>query len=360
MTRRILILLMLCLLPLTGCRKDVGIKVGTGSRAIRFSPDVSVDTKYNDKPDEDDILIYNGSQVSLFGVLIHDEGEPGESETTLFDNQTLSCSVTPDPLDPSTDVVRWSYTPLKYWDETNTGHYYFSAVYPHCGSDDARVGNDYFLVVKHRAGDFRDLMVARGSRYLDDPSDDGIDPVPMKFRHATAAVRFLFGKESASVDDNYTLTAFSLEGMVMSGTLKVVSQSRSNPAITASDWTQGPRGNLFSEYLTSPVDVAHPTDVLDPDDYTELGWFYMVPQSLTDASAVSFSVSYNNQEAVSTRLTLAHHTDQYSYEQNSWEPNSVYNYFITLTQSGLNLTVKTVPWDEVEVTTDVMTFEPSE
>ena len=32
-------------------------------------------------------------------------------------------------------------------------------------------------------------------------------------------------------------------------------------------------------------------------------------------------------------------------------------YYITLTEGGLDLTVKTVPWDEVTVTTDDIHFE---
>ena len=40
-----------------------------------------------------------------------------------------------------------------------------------------------------------------------------------------------------------------------------------------------------------------------------------------------------------------------------WHPNCVYNYYIILTQSGLNITVKAVPWDQVDVTTESILFE---
>ena len=81
----------------------------------------------------------------------------------------------------------------------------------------------------------------------------------------------------------------------------------------------------------------------------------MGPQYMSYNSAVSFSVSYNGQEPVTTVLSLTDCDNITGLD--IWNPNCVYNYFITLTQSGLNLTVQAIPWDEVQVTTDSFIFE---
>ena len=81
----------------------------------------------------------------------------------------------------------------------------------------------------------------------------------------------------------------------------------------------------------------------------------MVPQQLNADSAVTFSVAYNDEDPVETTLSI---TDRDSSAgADTWHPNCVYNYYITLTQSGLELTVKAVPWDQVDVTTDAIMFE---
>ena len=83
----------------------------------------------------------------------------------------------------------------------------------------------------------------------------------------------------------------------------------------------------------------------------------MVPQTLGATSAIRFSVSYNNETPVTTLLNITDCDGESGAD--TWVPRMVYNYFITITQSGLRVIVKTTPWDEVQVTTDIITFEPS-
>jgi len=353
MSNRLTAYVLFCFLLLSGCGKDP--YAGKDAGPISFSAtteSVSVETK-GEKPENIGELIDVGKEVSVFGVRIE-----GLTSTKIFDNRKLICEAVPDPATPLVEYSSvWSYTPLEYWQ--NTGEYYFSAVYPY--DSDAYVDNDYFLHVSYRAGDNKDLMVARA--YRDVTGLDGTNPVPLVFRHATSAVRFLFGKSSASDADEYKLTDFRLEGVALSGSLKVLSQSEYNPVIIQSNWTCGPAGNLINWTAATTGDrvtVVHPDDSSDPDDYTAApdspsGWFYMVPQTLTAASAVRFSVSYNGQTPVTTVLSIENRDGEPGADV--WGPNRVYNYYITLNQNSIDLTVTYTPWDETQVTTDDFMFE---
>lgn len=343
---------------LSGCGDNLSME--EVRRPISFSPAVSVETKttYRDKPDHPEILIAEGNQVSLFGTRIVNEGGPGETTSQVFQdrNETLECTDVPNPVTPDVQYSSvWNYTPLAYWQQT--GHYYFAGVFP--GSNNIGVESDYYLTIPYLAGNNDcDLMVARAYR---DVATGGTDPVMLSFNHACSAVRVLFGIDASATENSYKLTAFQMEGLVQGGTLKVSSHLQTNPQIIQSDWIVGDsRGTLFPWSAASDADritVAKPTDVNDPDQYTQFGWHYMVPQTLGATSAIRFSVSYNNETPVTTLLNITDCDGESGAD--TWVPRMVYNYFITITQSGLRVIVKTTPWDEVQVTTDIITFEPS-
>ena len=66
-------------------------------------------------------------------------------------------------------------------------------------------------------------------------------------------------------------------------------------------------------------------------------------------------VSYNGEDPVENVLSI---TDCDGVPgADTWIPNCVYNYYIMLTQSGLNVNIKATPWDEVQVTTEDFNFE---
>lgn len=301
------------------------------------------------KPNDPTVLITEGNRAGIFGTRVVD----AVSEQ-LFYNRVLRCDAVPDPLTPSeTYSSVWNYSPLEYWEDD--GDYYFTAVFPY-STDNARIVNTYYLNITYQAGSNQDLMVARA--YQD--ASVSTDPVNLSFKHATAAVRFLFGKASPRPEDNYELTHFQLESLAAAGTLNVITRisDASQNSIELSNWTKSTLNTLFSwnaDVAQDRKDVPNPDDPDDPDDYTEMGWYYMVPQQLNAGSAVRFSVSYNDEDPVETVLSI---TDRDGVPgADTWLPNCVYNYYITLTQSGLELTVKKVPWSQVTVTTDTIVFE---
>lgn len=343
----------LLLLPLlAGCGKDSYPERNQGD--ISFSPAVSVETKTGSaKPNDSSVLIADGKEVSLFGQLVLNEGDPSETVTSIFNNRILRCTY-------SNGNYKWNYSPLQYWGEV--GHYYFAAIYPYHASN-VSLGNDFYVNVLYRAGDNNDLMVARGHRDMSGSVDKSI--VPLAFNHACSAVRFLFGKESTvATADEFTLTSFSLSGLAVSGTLRAQAQMTTNPLVSsdshdAAYWIPGTLGTLFSWTADTQAvrkNIPHPATEHDPDGYLQMGWYYMVPQTLAASAAVSFSISYSGQTPMTTEFSL---TDCDGVAgADIWEPNQVYNYYITITKSGLELTVVRTLWDNVDVSTDNIVFMP--
>ena len=342
------------MLPLlAGCGKDLYPELTRDE--ISFSPAVSVETKTGSaKPNDSSVLIADGKEVSLFGQLVLNEGEQNnETVTSIFNNRILSCTY-------SNGNYKWNYSPLQYWGEE--GHYYFAAIYPYHASN-VSLGNDFYVNILYRAGDNNDLMVARGHRNMSGGVDKSV--VPLAFNHACSAVRFLFGKESTvATADEFTLTNFGLSGLAVSGTLRAQAKMTTNPLVSSSNhdaayWIPGSLGSLFSWTANTQAarkNIPHPTTEHDPDGYLQMGWYYMVPQTLAATASVSFSISYSGQTPISTVFNITDRDGTAGAD--IWEPNQVYNYYITITKSGLSLTVVTTPWDSVNVSTDNITFMP--
>jgi len=352
MTLRAFISVTVSIMLLTGCVKDRVDRAGE-PRPISFAGSVVTTTKAAPlKPDDPSVLISEGNSAGVFGTRV-----VGDDSRQIFYNRELHCDAVPDPATPEDPLSSvWNYSPLEYWEDG--GQYFFTAVFPYA-ADNARIDNAYYLNMTFRASDSDDLMVARAYR---DARSDGYskDPVPLQFKHATSAVRFLFGKASSSSSDNYYLTGFRLDNMAVAGTLNVISRitDASQNDIVLGNWTKGATGSLFSWTAISveyQKEVPHPDDSDDPGDYLPMGWYYMVPHELEAGATLVFSISYNGGEPVEIPLSI--HDRDGSTGADTWEPNCVYNYYITLTSGGLDLTVKTIPWDEVTVTTDDFFFE---
>lgn len=334
---------------LVGCGKESRIEVSNGPKPISFSPGVSTITKAV-KPNDPTVLLSVGNEASIFATRVYNT-----VPETVFSNLALHCDAVPNPSTPSNPLSSaWTYSPVAYWKDN--GDYYFSAVFPY-SADNVSINNTYELNVSYFAGDNKDMMVAR--THQDAASSK--DPVDLVFKHTTSAVRFLFGKSSSSDSDQYALTSFQLENIIGAGEFSMATRVTGSPTITSSNWSVS---NVYTTLFAWEADnvedrksISHPSDVDDPDGYTPMGWYYMVPQSLSTDAAVRFSVSYNGGAPVETVLNFYGATDHVSESGIAWAPNQVYNYFITLNQSGLDLTIQAIPWDEVQITTDDFNFE---
>ncbi len=349
MKLRTVILVVFASALLVSCGKDWHID--KPAEPIRFTTGASVMTK-GLKPDDPTILFTVGNKASVYATRVEND-----IPETIMTNRELHCDeVTPPatPGDPYTGV--WNYDNVVYWKDT--GHYYFTGVFPK--NDQASIDNStYSLGFSYSAGANTDIMVARAYR----DASVNQDPVNMEFKHITSAVRFLFGKSSSSDADQYALTSFQLENIVASGNFSLLTRI-TNPAsdpITSSNWSNSGYTTTLAAWTAQTSGdrkaITHPADPDDPDGYTPMGWYYMVPHTLNASCRVRFSISYNDGEPVETVLNFNGVKDQTNTAGVAWEPNQVYNYFITLTQSGLELTVQAKQWDEVSVTTDDFNFE---
>lgn len=335
---------------LAACGKEMRDNVQAGPQPIVFSADasVSVETK-GMKPDDNSVLLSVGNSAAIFASRkVNDLWE------SVISNRSLECtSVTGTPPTGST----WAYNPVAYWEDS--GQYVFTAIFPRSLTLDHGLTLDnstYNISVNYSAGSPTDMMVARVSKTASaNPS-----PVNLPFKHATSAVRFLFGK---TTDDDYKLTSFQLENIAATGTFNIGARiiSDSELTISPSDWANGsPQATLCSwtaDNVEDRIAISRPANAADPDGYTARGWYYMVPQDLVSTARVRFSVSYNGGAPVETVLSIYNvRNTVLDEDESSWEPNNVYNYFITLNQSRLDVTVKTTSWDEVQVTTDDFQF----
>ena len=363
---------------LTGCVKDKPSTMDEGKHPILFSAASGVTTKTYDpydkmRPNDPSTLIKVGNEISVFGVWLPDKDEDADYETVFY-NRRLRCDhvYLSDPLDPTSfdpedqNSSTWNYDPLEYW--KNTGAYKFTAVSPYTASD-ATINSTYDLKISYRVGSNQDLMVARSFRV---EPDNGKDRVELDFKHVTSAVRFLFGTASDE-GDKFKLTAFHLENLSPRGTLTIDSRLTSPINFDPSDgvnpagpdyplnWTAGAIGVLGSLFSWSAdtsdpeKTITYPTDPDDPDGYAQMGWYYMVPHTLNSGAAVVFSVSYDGQPAVETTINIS--DCELPAGADVWSPNHVYNYFVTVEQSGADIHVVATEWEEVSITTDPFLFE---
>jgi hypothetical protein len=366
------IIIVLAVSLLSGCGKDK-LPVEENERTpILFSASSGVSTKiYNPsdkmRPNDPRVLINEGNAVSLFGVWRQTIGDDSIYET-LFYNRRLRCNsvildVPSDPMsfDPESENSSvWDYDPLEYW--KNSGDYCFTAVAPYT-TGDASINSAYELKISYRVGSNHDLMVARA--YREEPAG-GKDRVRLDFKHVTTAVRFLFGTAS-DAGDKFKLTAFRLENLSPRGTLTIDSRLTApiNFDLAGPDyplrWSPGAIGVLGTLFQWSADSsdpektITYPTDTNDPDGYTPMGWYYMVPHTLDAGASVVFSVSYDGQPSVETTLNIS--DCELPAGEDEWQPNQVYNYFIIVSQSGADIKVVATPWDEVDITTDPIVFE---
>jgi hypothetical protein len=372
MKLRLSIIAIAALALLFGCGKDRPSPADEQRRPILFSASSGVKTKTYDpsditRPNDPRTLIDVGNAVSVFGVWRATIGDDSIYET-LFYNRRLRCNnvYLDDPLDPLSfdpedqNSSVWDYDPLEYW--KNTGDYCFTAVSPYT-TNDASINSAYELKIAYRAGSNQDLMVARA--YRAEPAG-GKDRVELNFKHVTSAVRFLFGTAS-DAGDKFKLTSFRLENLSPRGTLTI--DSRLSSPIDFSpggpddplNWSAGAIGVLGTlfEWSADASDpektITYPADPDSPDGYAQMGWYYMVPHTLNAGASVVFSVSYDGQTPVETTLNIS--DCELPAGADVWQPNHVYNYFITVSQSGADIEVKATPWDEVSITTDPITFE---
>lgn len=328
------------------CRKDPSLEVPHPN--ILFSPVVTVETKDGFKPDNP--ATPDGSQANLFGIRV---------------TNTTSSVFEPNEILEYDGSSYWTYTPLKNWE--TTGHYYFASVFPAPAvAEDVQFNNNSTIRIVYKPSNNYDMMLARADR--DRSNGGGTEAVELPFKHTCSAVRFLFGASS----NDYVISAFKVIGLAQRAEL-TVPIIPAGPTDIRDGWgSYYYHDDLFiypthsqGETYPTTVPVVNPSAPLNPDNFAQFGWYYMLPQTMLASSAVSFSVRKiisDDQgqpvygDPITTVLSI---TDRDGIPgADTWIPNDVYNYFITISQKDFDIIVKATSWVDVQATTDDLTFEP--
>lgn len=303
---------------LAGCQQE---SLPASGDAIRFSvspAEVSVKTKAG-KPDDSAYLIAVGKKALLYGGFY----EGTAAATSLFDGSaTLECTAV------SGTSSTWSYGTQKFWDKRYT--YDFRAVFPSTATVTA--GSSSQVDVSYDMASGYDLMVADTTIYA---AYRSANLVSLKFRHACAAVRFLFTDGT----NEYALKSFQLKNIATAGTLNYGA---------AEPWTLSPTDTkVYSWKLSSwPIPDA---DAQTGEGTAPEGWYYVIPQDLSaaanDAAVLSFTYAAGpNETDQILPVTLKLNTSGSTSNITKWEAGKAYTYKINIQANEIIFTVSFGDW----------------
>ena len=287
-------------------------------------------------PDDESYLVKNGNKVAVYGAWTSPEGVSSD----VFRGLELSCEK------PGAEAANWVYSPLKYW-RTN-GTYAFSAVYPpdvsvQFGTSGGKLVASYSML----ANDF-DLMAASASR---SPATQGIDPVNLQFRHACAAVRFLFCKGGDNTD--YYVDSFQLQNLHAVGIL--VSENGEEFSWQPAEFRTAVIYDWKAASLDERLSVPR-----EEDGYVSQGWHFAIPQSLSGNDGLTPTVQFSVNVGASTTPVYTHIALPLTYADSGdpveWKAGNVYTYTIRIQPSWAYLSVEVKPWDSYYLAVDNIVF----
>ncbi|MBQ9309303.1 MAG: fimbrillin family protein [Bacteroidales bacterium] len=290
----------------------------------------------------------DGDGFLVYGTWSLDEGGSAE----IFREQEVTAT---GGYDSSIGGYECEYSPVKYW--SKTGSYDFRAVFP---SSAARVlsassGKTIVAGYSMHMEDY-DLMVAYASRSMNDA--DATDPVPLIFRHATAAVRFMFCK-GEGVSINYFLNSISVGYIKTVGTF--IWGAEDNSPLDDYWFTADYRPDSVLEWEAAAAEDRIPI-YQKYSEYTGYQWHYVIPQSLADSDSynpcVTFSVTIDDGAPVYTTIDLpTTYTDEGGIVRDAeWEAGKLYTYKIQIQPGDAQVVVEVTPWDKYKVAIDNMIF----
>ena len=343
MMKRAHILCCPALLGLVACERTPQQPEGD---EIRFTASmVGVSTRaISSVPHDQSYLLKEGNEAVVYGAYISETGQRSD----VFAGVTLTCSH---------NTSEWTYEgERKNWEKTG-GAYDFKALFPLSMKEKVASSTDgHHLTIPYSMHtDNYDFMVASEQREM---SSGYLGPVALPFRHATAAVRFLFCKGN-DVEENYTLNSFELRNLLTvgeliyeTGELEYSSWHRADyRAESVCEWEAGSEGGPISIPKKQVLNEEFPGD-------WKYAWIYAIPQSLMvedeeSAPAVHFSI-YMGSNLVETTLELPN--EDASFNPILWKPGYVYNYTVEVNPKNASIYVSVQEWESYKVAVDDVVF----
>ena len=296
-------------------------------------------------------LLEDGNQMVVYGG--HLSGQQVES---VFKHMrvTFHAGENEDKDAVNASGNGWQSDFPRYW--KRSGSYRFMAVYPYItNKNNCSCATDFSqLVVTYRVhGDDFDLMVADAGRDMSTVYDHST--VPLHFRHACSAIRFIF-KKGATVH-NYWLHSFELQNVKTVGALvhdfAVQSDGKTAP-VTRDSWIlidyQDPRVFDWEASTSSDPDKAVPGTYAQfvRDRSNDLAkWHYVIPQTASDYSGtqqptIYFSILVNKDSNPNTEPIYM----SLPVPDIDWQPGKIYNYYIQIQPSQADIKVVTTDWED--------------
>lgn len=345
------VLALLLTVALAACRRE---PLPIPEDAIRFSvdPTVSVSsalTKAGDDPTTEDYLVAHENAIRVWGDYTT---IGGTSWTSQFPGTNVTCAWV---LGGSPN---WTYTPLQSWVDNAT--YRFRAVFPTTADIQTtgtnKTGGDKLVVQYTLPGENYDLMVASAPSVLS--ADQIGNTLSLSFRHACAAVRFLFRENDPKDENKYYIKEFKLQNLYKQGTLTYTGAS-ATAAVTTNEWGNiGDRAQVYAwdDGGDDSKRWAVPANKADfngfPDKYK---WFFMIPQPLAVNDGLQPSVYIKYQVGTSVfESTIGLPTTD------SFVAGYKYTYVINLLPKSTGITLSIEPWDVIHVPVDDIIFEKPE
>lgn len=374
------------------CSVSCQIKLADGREPVVFSVSgggmaVSADTKSQlfDTETEDNF------SFKVFGSWGIKNERAGQDDywtwATVFNGQQVTATKTENrtALPENLPIYSCTYSPERHWQKT--GKYYFRAVMPYASvrTESNSSGMAILIPYSMTAEDY-DLMVAASDER--NVETQGTAPVHLKFRHALAAVRFMFQKGSRATDVDYRLMSFELRNLVSLGTM-TFGKTAEDPELDADlsrKWTlyynSRPQGLFpWSATVTNGVVTS---DIAVPVAWTNFdgagvgsaingnGWHFVIPQDVEDYQngnnpTVYFSSSirtsngsggYNYTTPAFTEIELPtrYRDSNDELQVATLEAGKLYTYIIQIQPGDVTITVNTTDWDTYDVAVDPLEF----
>ena len=295
-----------------------------------------------------------GNSFAVFGTWTVANG----TSANVFTKQTVTLT-----HDNNDGLDKWRYTPLRYWQKS--GKYRFRAVYPSTAVTTSSSNASSLIVTYSMTTEDYDLMVACSSER--DMASNDTSIVNFTFRHACAAVRFLFCKGTRATDVDYHLTNFELQYLLGVGSLVYTSTDDSVPL--DDQWWVADDFRPASIYpWTGNIQVPALYEDFPGSGTTWEEWHCVIPQRIrnrssdTEKPSVRFSSTilengeYTDPAYTTIRLPETYIDGNGNEQPVYWEAGKMYTYYIQIQPGGADITVVTTDWDSYKVATEDLMF----
>lgn len=243
----------------------------------------------------------------------------------------------------TSDGTKWTYSPLQFWHKN--GAYDFRAVWPSTADALENSTGQALAVTYSLFKDDYDLMVAYKHRDMAKYASEG-SVVGLEFRHALSAVNVMIKKSSADAQP-YTLKNVYFKNLYSVGILPFIHNPETGEELSA----------LWRLTYIDNAARLHETafDTQLTAEGTATPYMFMLPQDVNGSgydtenpAMLCFVLDVNGQEVTSEVILPPYGTTGYT----RWVAGTVYTYEVTVKASGVDLSVVTTQWDEIEATAD--------